>query len=172
MCIYRRLRPLAFVLAFICSAPALSDGPEAVPEPIVAAWEARWNESTNELIADIIDGLREELNDVEEERRTRLLDDIDRLFRESVSWNALGEVSVRQLLFDTCGLTLLAEITPYFTGERPAEEIPEELNRRYYRCYSDVDLYVGTIPAYTITEVASRELRAVFLKNGVDPDRL
>lgn len=167
----RKLVPLVFTVAFTGSEFALADESGPVPEPITAAWETPWNESIDELIAEIVDGFREELSDVEEGTRSRLLDDMEDLFRKSVAWDVLGETTVRQLLLDACGSALLVEVAPYFSGERPAAEIPEELNRRYYSCYIDVDLYVGVVPAYAISDVASKQLRNVFLKHGVDPDR-
>ena len=162
-------------LILVASQSVHSDNDETIPAPVLEGWKNIWEQKTSEFVDEVVvsyaDGYAEQLEKLGADTRTNFLDEMRTLLLSNSSWEALGNTEVPKLLISYCGLDLLEAVSPVYEGELQYDSLPEETQKQFLNCYTDVDLYVSSIPVYRLQEVASEEFLILFTKYGIDGAR-
>ena len=146
---------------------------ERVPEPVLNAWEQRWNATVDEFTTQLASDFRNKISPtVAPLRKEALIEEMTKIFLDEVSWDAMGKDAVEEQLIQICGIDYLKQINPYITGELLQEEKPEQLKSESRSCAIEIDLFVTTAPLYALAEISNRELLSLFRRHRIDPKGL
>lgn len=146
------------------------EGHEAIPAPMMTAWQTAWNKTVTELIDGLVAKFEsEDTPNVPHQKKAALIDDMKTLFHEEVGWDAMGRGTTKQLLRRICGIDVLKSVSSSMTGSPPFDELPESIQNSYQSCATDVQLHVAAAPAYAMMEVARDRMPLLYMKHGIAP---